>query len=203
MLSALVLLAATAQSTTLPSFEAALGMIRQDVLTERARQIAAKNQALAQEIERLARQVSDLRWASWRYRDRLNDLRRRAQNYVPDQPGRPSNDPFLRWDVQQLAYDVRNFARDVDWAKREVFRLSAQATKDPDLVSASQHLKDRAESLRSTCQWLKDDALWAMLDLRHAGFYMEAFDIEREASRASDSSRDLKNEARVLAEKVK
>ena len=79
----------------------------------------------------------------------------------------------------------------------------SQGTKDPGLVKAAQHLQDRAESLRGGCQRLNDDSLWASLDFRHAGYYMEAFDIERESSKASDHSRDLKNMARELLAKVK
>lgn len=166
-------------------------------------QAEAGSQALVLEIEQLAQRVSNLQSTAWLHRDRLNDLRRRAQNYMPDQPGHPSSDPLLQSDIQQYASDIRNFASNVDGAKDEVFNLSGQAGKGSELVAPAQRLEVRAESLRSSAQWLKDDALEAMVDMRRVGFFTEAYAIEREISRAPDSSLDLKNEALALAEKVK
>ena len=203
IIAVVLAITAGAQAATVPSFEQSLINIRQEILLKRAQQIKAKSQSLAQQIERMAQEASDMYWESWRLRNRVGSLRNRAQNHAPPNPGMPETDPFLRWDIQQLAYDMRNFARRVQLGGQEVSRLKAQAVKDASLVKPAEHLQERSESLRSSCQWLKDDSFWAMLDFRNAGYYMEALDIQRESASASDYSADLKNQARALNAKVK
>lgn len=185
------------------SFEESLGLIRQQILSARQEQVRAKNQALAQQIERLSRDVQSLGYEASRLRFKVSDIRRRASTYQPDQPGRPSSDPFFRSDLQWAVWGARDLSRDVTSALRQARSLSGQASKDPELVAPAQKLVRASQILRSDCSSLESEVRWASWDFRRIGFHMEAWDLERESSDASQNSRNLEREAQTLLGKVR
>lgn len=207
---AAVLLGAVAVRAEEPvSFEALLDGVRLEVQETRAEQVEAKNQSRAQEIDRLARDLNRLDWDARRLRDRVGDLRRRANMMGrnqpqprPGQPPRPS-DPFFRNDLQRAVWDIRDFKRDVELGEQTATRYAREATPDPVLVGPAQNLQRESYSLDSETGWLESEARWARMDLQRAGYTWEGYDIEREADDARRASQDLARSARDLLNRVR
>lgn len=193
---ALLLAAAAHAGPALPSFEASLGQLRQDVLAVRATQIKDNNDALARDIYTLSSETRSLYWETSRLRRQTNDLRWRCQRAAP-------NDRFLQSDVQRFIWDLRDFSRRFWQSANEGQRLLRAAVKDPILVSPAQNLEQSAVDLSSEARWLENDARFASWDFRRAGFASESWDLERESSDAAGYARDLEASARALSAKVR
>lgn len=214
---AALLAAAPASAGPVPSFEALLNTVRQNVLETRKEQVQAKDARTAQDIARLARDVERLTWDARRLKDRLSDIRRRASRLLtarPPIPGRPGDprrpgqpgrdpDPFLRNDIQRLVWDLRDFTRAGEDADRELSRLARDAGKDPLHVDPAQQLERAARSFESEARWLESEGRWAGMDLRRAGYSFEAWDVERGTGDAGRLSQELARAARTLLEQVR
>lgn len=196
-----VLWTATAQAAVLPNFEEALTNLRLTVLETRQAQIQQKTQDLSGAISSLGWDIERERRVVSQFRFRIQEVSRRARQYQP-KPGQPDTDPFLRNEVQRLSWDMQDAARQLDYALRELQRISRQAVKDPALVSPARQLESSAQWLQSDATWIEMDARNAAWDLRRAGFSMEAWDLERYGSDITRSGRDLQSESRELLRKV-
>lgn len=184
------------------SFEAALGNIRSTVLKTRASQIRTKTTATESEIRRLTR---SLEWKDWdvrRLKNRLSDLRRRAQRLDRNGRGRGS-DAFFNNDLRRFVWDLRDLKRDIERDARTLTRILRSAIKDPALVSPAQRLEREARSLESETGWLESEARWARMDIRRAGYNFEAWDIERYSDDIDRDTRQLRRDARRLIDKVR
>lgn len=197
----LLSLAASSSAASL-SFEQSLGALREQVLTVRVEQAKAKTAGLGARITRAANDASRLRWDAQRLRDRIRDIRWRAQRQGMGQPGQP-RDPWLRNDIQRAVWDLRDLARDCGWLARDAESFNREATKDPALVGPAERLDSDAQGLQGEAQWLESDARFASWDIRRAGYNMEAWDIERESGNANTSARGLRDSARALLQKVR
>lgn len=194
-LAALLLAAVPcARAASLPSFEQTLNAVHLELRAARAGQVKAKTAAQSGEIDRLGRDVSYLNSTLWRLRSGLGDVQRRAQ--------RPQSDPFLRNDVQRLAWDLRDLARRARSAAQDARSLADRSAKDPELVAPARNLLAEAQRLGSETRWLETDARNAGWDLRRAGLSAEAWDVERESGDAAFSARELEDAARALLDKV-
>ncbi len=187
------------------SFETALGNIRAKVLKTRAAQVEVKNAGLASDIRRLSGDLGRKEWDVRRLKDRLSDLRRRAQR-ISRNPGNDrgrSSDPFFDNDLRRMTWDLRDLKRDIERDERSLSRIVRQAKKDPALVSPAQRLSREARSLESETNWLDSEARWARMDIRRAGYTFEAWDIERDADDIHRAARDMNREARRLLNNVR
>ena len=77
--AALILIATSARADQTPSFEAALGALRQSVLATGAKQVQARSDSLAGRIGALGQNADRLAWDASRYHNDLRDIRWRAQ----------------------------------------------------------------------------------------------------------------------------
>lgn len=213
-LAALAVLTAVPARAAAPSFESLLNNVRLAVRETRAEQAKAKDARAAQDIVRLASDADRLTWDARRLKDRLQDVRRRAQRAAAAQPARPGRpgqpgqpprdqDPFLRNDVRQLVWDLQRFGRDADDMLRELARLSREAGKDPQHVEPARRLESSTGWLENETRWLDSEGRWAGMDLRRAGFNFEAWDVERGAADAERAGRELAQGARELSQQVR
>lgn len=184
------------------SFEAALGNIRSTVLKTRASQIQTKTAATESEIRRLTRSLDRKDWDVRRLKNRLSDLRRRAQRLDRNGRGRGS-DAFFNNDLRRLVWDLRDLKRDIERDGRTMTRILRSAIKDPALVSPAQRLEREARSLESETGWLENEARWARMDIQRAGYNFEAWDIERYSDDIDRDVRDIRRDARRLIDKVR
>ena len=104
-------------------FETALQQVHQKVLITRKKQIEAKKSVLAGSIRNLEREARSLGWETSRLRNRISDVRRRAQRYQRDRDDQRDPDPFLRSDLRRLIWDLRVLSRKAGNAARDGARL--------------------------------------------------------------------------------
>ncbi len=197
-----LILSSVAAAGPAVSFETALGNIRSAVRKTRAAQIRTKTTATESEIRRLTRSLDRKDWDVRRLKNRLSDLRRRAQRLERNGRGRGS-DAFFESDLRRIIWDLRDLKRDIEQDERTMTRILRSATKDPSLVSAAQRLEREARSLESETGWLESEARWARMDIRRAGYNFEAWDIERYSDDIDRSAGDIQRNARRLINKVR
>jgi len=188
------------------SFEAAFSQVSRQVLATKAAQAKNKGTLVEQDIRNLQSRLSRLDMDSWRWRDTLSDIRRRAQQIDQQQPGQtqpPQNpDPFLRNDLQRFIWDLQRVRDDLRQYLRDCQQLVRDAQKDDNLVQPARSLQQYAQNLESDLRRLESDARFAESDIRRAGFTFEAMDLTRNISDAYQSSSDLVYQARELVQKV-
>jgi len=200
--SALFFVAAASRAQAIPSFEAALGEARGQILKVRTEQVQARDAQLAQEMNRASREADSLGSDAWRLRSQISDVRRRAQS-AQNGPGQPGHDAFLRGEIQRLVWNLRDFGRSADDLYRDIQRICRSVQqKDPELVQPARALLSSTQRLNSEAGWVRNEASWASSDIRRAGFSMEAWDVERESSDAENSSRQAQSEAQRLLGQV-
>ncbi len=197
---AALLFAAARPASAAPalSFEQSLGQLHQQLSALRASQVRQKADGLAQRIDRVAMDASRYYWDSDNLRRILRDLRWRAQRLQ-----HPNQDPWFRSDLDRFIWDLKDLARNVEWARAEAQDITNLASKNPALVAPAQDLSNQAQSLRSETSWLESDGRWAADDFRRLGLQFEAWDVERESRDAMESSRRLDDQARALLAKVR
>lgn len=206
MVHAAIMFALATVSHAAPSlgtnFEHSLGTIRQQLIEKKAATQAERAVKSASELDSLSRDASSLYWETWRQRSNLGDLRRRASRHQPPRPGQPQQDPFLRHDVQNAVWRIRDLARDADNARWRAQRALQAAVPDAGAVGAAQRLLSEARQLRSESGWLESEARWASMDLRRVGYGSEGWDLERESRRVNDAARELEQLAGQIVGRV-
>ena len=207
MVQAALILALATVSHAAPTvvggnFEHSLGTIRQQMNEQKAAFRAEQLLKSSTELDSLSRDASSLYWETWRQRSNLGDLRRRASRHQPTRPGQPEQDPFLRHDVQNAVWKIRDLARDADDARWRAQRALQSAVPDAGAVPSAERLLREARQLRSETGWLESEARWASMDLRRAGYHSEGWDLERESRRVDDNARQLEQYAGQIVTKV-
>ncbi len=200
----LIALLAVSPSFAVPTltFERALGEIQGQIHDLRLNQSVERLAAASGDIARLGDQARRLEWDASRLRRDVSDLRRRARSHAPNQPGRPSNDPFFDSDVRRAAWAMRDLARESERAARDGQRIATSAQPDGTLVGPAQRLGSNAQQLQSETRWLESEARWASMDLRRLGYNFEAWDLERYSSDSDRAARELEGHARTILSRV-
>lgn len=191
LLPLLLVAVPAAAAPALPSFEESLGSI----------QLQVRKSAPERRSVHAKSGLDNLGWDADRLRDEASRLRS-AIRWLQAATRRP-NDPYLRSQVTQTSWALRDFQWRVDQLKRDVERARDEAKKDPALVGAAERARSSASWLASETRWLELDTSSAVWDLRRAGFTFEAWDFERYTRDANASAERTADAAAELARRVK
>lgn len=191
----LISVAAAAQVPV--SFENSLGLVRQNVLAVRAKQVETKNASLAADINRLRSTAQWLRSDLSRMRGELMNLSMRLRSAQ-------TADSILRYDVVRFNYFLGDTVRKAQDLAYDVRRVDNAVTdKDPELVGPAQGLASETRWLRSDLTWIATDLNSMAWDLRRIQMHMEAFDVERESRDLGTQVDQADIEAQRLLNKVR
>lgn len=186
---------AGAQSLPLP-FEAALGQVRGAVQAEQARQAQDKQSSLAWEIDRAARETSNLAWETQFLRRDIAEVRRLA--------GYRGQEPYLREAIQRLMTGMTYFHDRSAYLAAQVSRFSSYVRyRDPELLYPATMLSDASRRLQAEFSTASHEARMAGMDLRRIGRGLEADSLERKDARIADAVRMLDFESRRLLGKLR
>lgn len=140
----------------------------------------------------LERESRDLKW-------QVQRVARRARTAGRER----GQDPFLRNEVRQLVWDLQRHLRDAQRLGRDAERLNREAPRDRKLLSAAETAERAVSQWLNEAGWLTSEGRFAGMDLRRAGFSMEAWDVERHSREAEDEARGAERALNALIQALR
>jgi hypothetical protein len=203
-LCAVLLLAASASAAplALPSFESSARDLQASLAAARAASIKTLSSDIGPRLDAMAWDLRTAQQDVSRLRGDLRWLMRRVGSGRGGDPRRgPGGD--VRWDLQRFNQNLADLSRNAQWRLNDLYALSAQAPKDPELVAHVQRLIDSARWLQSETNQLTFDARFDAFQLMTAGYALESMDLDRNSRDLDRSAQDLQAAGERLLAKVR
>lgn len=194
LVAAFVLCVARPAAAQEPSLEAALVHLRGEALAARA-EFARRKDTSSEDLLRLAAELEKSSGEARRLRGVLADLRSRVA-------GNPSADPRFR-------NDLNRFLRDLDALQSRLLGLWAEldelyrgSRRDTELAAPAKAVEDAARSLASGAGRMQEEAHSAAAEFQRAGYWVDVWNLERQAGGVSREARHLRTDAGRLRDRV-